>query len=100
MGSSTFRRQLTPTPADAKANLASVEHFYWADYTTGNQAQQRKGRPSVVLPRLAGGAAWLEAIYLYKGLWNGQPSGICPLISADAPPFTSTLGCRNSLNLP
>lgn len=87
------------TPADAKANLASVEQF-WANYTTGNQANNGKEESPVMTCLVTGELLPVEKRlpFLVKGLWNGQPSGTA-LVSANAPPFTS-YGLQNSLTSP
>lgn len=86
-------------PADAKAQLQSVEKF-WANYTAGDQAEDAKEKSPIMTCLVTGEVGPVEKRlpFLIKGLIGGQPSGTA-LVSANAPPFTS-YGLENSLTSP
>lgn len=86
-------------PADAKAELGSVEQF-WANYTSGGEAETASEKSPTMTCLVTGELLPVEKRlpFLVKGLWGGQPSGTA-LVSANAPPFTS-YGLQNSLTSP
>lgn len=85
-------------PADAKAQLRSIEQF-WANYTAGGETQEQAASPIMTcLVTGEEGAVEKRLPFFVKGLYGGQSSGTA-LVSANAQPFTS-YGLQNSLTSP
>lgn len=86
-------------PADAEAQIQSVENF-WANYTAGEETEESKEASPIMTCLVTGQTGVVEKRlpFLVKGLYGGQPSGTA-LVSANAQPFTS-YGLQNSLTSP
>jgi len=85
-------------PADAKAEILSIQEF-WADYTAGGGDEDKKDLPIMTCLVTGELRPVVERMPVFiKRLIGGQPSGTV-LVSANADPFTS-YGLKNSLTSP
>lgn len=84
-------------PADARAELQSIQKF-WAAYTSGDgEASTEKSQMTCLITGELGTVEERLPVKI-KGIPGGQTAGTS-LVSANAPPFTS-YGLKNSLTSP